>query len=88
MCAREPGMGGTNCLPSRGRGLFICTLVKGSRHKYTTTEVNRDRGKQERKHKVKLGGDMWLHEECDIGQPSVGRQCLGDLRACQWAAGA
>ena len=60
MCAREPGMGGTNCLPSRGRGLFICTLVKGSRHKYTTTEVNRDRGKQERKHKVELGGDMWL----------------------------
>jgi len=45
----------------RGRGLFICTLVKGSRHKYTTTEMNRDRGKQERKHKVKLGGDMQLH---------------------------
>ena len=53
-------MGGTNCLPSRGRGLFICTLVKGSRHKYTTIEVNRDRGKQERKHKVELGGDMQL----------------------------
>jgi len=48
-------MRGTNCLPSRGRGLFIYTLVKGSRHKYTMTEVNRDRGKQERKHKVELG---------------------------------